>query len=433
MYFNPFGSGTTEFNLLIHHFDGPAPQRVKYVLFNFTGSINEFATNSPTLFGHANAAGAEAIGAAFYLQTPEFGTTPPLLEPYSALGGTGILFDTSGVRLSTPVVRLKPELVAPDGVNTTWNYAGSIDVESDGFPNIFGTSAAVAHAGAAAALLRDINPHLTPEAIYQALEGSAVDMDNPITAGFDVGFDFATGFGLIREDQAAQAVGRRDKVGAFSSGIWYLDANGDGILAIGDLQLLYGSPADQPLAGDWNGDGTVTPGVKRGNTYYLRNSNTSGVADVSFIYGGPDDTPIVGDWDGDGIDTIGIRRGNSYYLRNANTSGVADITFVYGDPNDIPVVGDWDGDGTDTIGIRRGNSYYLRNSNTSGVADLTFVYGDYGDMPITGDWDGNGTDTVGIYRSALGMFYLRNSNSSGIADVVLNLGTVSCIPLAGNW
>ena len=44
------------------------------------GTIQEFATNSGTLYGHANAVGAEAVGAAAYFNTPAFGVSPPVLE-----------------------------------------------------------------------------------------------------------------------------------------------------------------------------------------------------------------------------------------------------------------------------------------------------------------------------------------------------------------
>jgi hypothetical protein len=61
----------------------------------------------------------------------------------------------------------------------------------------------------------------------------------------------------------------------------------------------------------------------------------------------------VGDWNGDGKDTIGVFRSGRWFLRNTNTTGVADQTFSYGLPDDVPVVGDWNGDGTTTVGVFR--------------------------------------------------------------------------------
>ncbi len=200
---------------------------------------------------------------------------------------------------------------------------------------------------------------------------------------------------------------------------------------VADHAAVFGDPGDVPLVGDWTGDGIDTPGVQRGNTFYLRNSIFSGVADESFTFGDPGDIPIVGDWNGDGIDTIGVMRGDTFYLRNTNTTGIADETFQYGDPGDIPIAGDWNGDHIDTVGVMRGDTFYLRNTNTTGIADETFQYGDLGDVPIVGDWTGRGIDTVGIQRG--NAFYLRDSNTTGVADQSFLFGNVGDVPLAGDW
>jgi peptidoglycan/xylan/chitin deacetylase (PgdA/CDA1 family) len=179
---------------------------------------------------------------------------------------------------------------------------------------------------------------------------------------------------------------------------------------------LAGRVADRPITGDWDGNGTVTPGVVRGDTWYLRNSNTSGRADVVFRLGRPTDRPITGDWDGNGTTTIGTVRGTTWYLRNSNSGGIADISFALGRSTDRPITGDWDGNGTMTIGVVRGATWFLINGNRNGVADLAFVYGADTDRPITGDWDSNGTTTVGVDRGAT--WYLRSTNTAGPATTV---------------
>ena len=198
------GPPSTTFNVLIGKFNaagGPDPGQLKYVVFGGVGrsgpimSIDQFDTASGTVYGHSNAAGAEAVGAAWYEETPEFGTTPPLLEPFSAGGPTPILFDASGVALGSPEVRQKPEIVAPDGTDTT--FFGS-DTDGNGFPNFFGTSAAAPHAAAVAALLLEAAPTLSPQDLYSVMEGTAIDMG-------DVGTDFDSGAGLVQADAAAAA------------------------------------------------------------------------------------------------------------------------------------------------------------------------------------------------------------------------------------
>ena len=85
------------------------------------------------------------------------------------------------------------------------------------------------------------------------------------------------------------------------------------------------------------------------------------------------DLPLVGEWGVNGAATIGVYRPSEsvFYLRNSNTPGIADIAAGYGTKGDIPLVGDWDGDGTVTIGVYRpsDSTFYLRNSNTPGYAD----------------------------------------------------------------
>ena len=83
-------------------------------------TITQFATGSATLQGHPGAAGAAAVGAAFYFMTPRCGSTPAQLETFSSAGGAPILFSTSGVRLAAAVFRQKPDFVGPDGVNDTF-------------------------------------------------------------------------------------------------------------------------------------------------------------------------------------------------------------------------------------------------------------------------------------------------------------------------
>jgi subtilisin family serine protease len=182
--------GFTDHWIAIELFSGPTPRLLKYIVVG-DADILEYDTQSSTLVGHANAAGSEAVAAAFYGDTPTFGITPPVVEPFSSRGGTPILFSTAGIPVNER--RVKPEITAPDGTNTT--FFGGDDIEMDGFPNFSGTSAAAPHAAAVAALLLEATPSLSPAQVYATLEGSAIDMGSP-------GFDVDSGFGLIQADVA---------------------------------------------------------------------------------------------------------------------------------------------------------------------------------------------------------------------------------------
>ncbi|MBE9551999.1 MAG: S8 family serine peptidase, partial [Proteobacteria bacterium] len=195
-------SGETEVNLdlMIAHFDGPEAALMKYVLFGGLNVTVEHATDSPTLYGHANAAGAEAVGAAFYQDTPLYDTSlsQPVLEYFSSAGGVPILFDRNGLALSAAELREKPEIVGPDGTNTTFFYADSTR-DTDNWPNFFGTSAAAPHVAAVAALMREANPAATPTEIYAALESTATDM-------MSTGFDWDSGYGFVSAPDAVAVV-----------------------------------------------------------------------------------------------------------------------------------------------------------------------------------------------------------------------------------
>jgi hypothetical protein len=180
---------------MIAKYAGTNPGFIKYVYFGSPQGGFEYATNSSTIYGHANAAGAEAVGAAAYFETPAYGVNPPLLESFSSAGPTAIRFNTAGALISDARAD-KPEITAPDGTNTT--FFGS-DYEPDGYPNFFGTSAAAPHAAAVAALMLNAKSTATPAQIYSKLEATAIDMGTP-------GFDNNSGFGLIQADAAINSL-----------------------------------------------------------------------------------------------------------------------------------------------------------------------------------------------------------------------------------
>lgn len=191
-YTNSSGRSRT-YQLGIELYAGPPPGRLKYVYIGDM-TVNEYATNSSTVYGHPTAAGAMAVGAARYSHTPAYGVNPPQLEYFSSAGGTPILFNPGG----TPTfdLRLKPDIVAPNGGDNT--FFGN-DYEGNGWPNFFGTSAAAPHAAGVAALMQSRDPGATPADIYSGLEDTAIDMEAP-------GIDFDSGYGLIHAGLALDSL-----------------------------------------------------------------------------------------------------------------------------------------------------------------------------------------------------------------------------------
>ena len=151
--------------------------RVRYVAFNGTLTGDYINARQPTLFGHAASRNALAVGAYVY----DNGITPsaftPQLEAYSSAGPVTIVFDTAGNRLATPEIRNKPDISAPDCVETTFFFNSDTN---DAFFTFCGTSAATPHAAGAAALLLQAagGPgSLSNDQIRAKLQGSSAPRD----------------------------------------------------------------------------------------------------------------------------------------------------------------------------------------------------------------------------------------------------------------
>ena len=252
-------------------------------------TINSFATNGGTVQGHPGAAGALAVGAAFFFQTPACGTSPAVLEAYSSEGGTPILFDSTGTRLATPVTRQKPNVVGPDGGNTTFfgftlasngvtGANGQLDTTNSScqnnanYPNYFGTSAATPHVAGIAALYLQANSSLTPTQIYTALQDGALSMNGTTSP------DYSNGYGFVQADASAALIpavvpkiptltlaSSSVAVGASTTLTWG-SANTTGCTASGNWSGALASSGTQ----------TVTPSAAGTNTYSLICTNAAG-------------------------------------------------------------------------------------------------------------------------------------------------------------
>ncbi|MDN3654626.1 MBG domain-containing protein [Ferruginibacter paludis] len=183
--------------LVVNNTTDGNPARIKYIIYRGDVKILEYNVGTSTLVGQANAAGAIAVGAARYDKAPPYLTTP-LTESFSSIGGT----KTEGV------VRNKPDLVGPDGVNTTVKMGQDYPNSAlDGYSNFFGTSAAAPHAAAVAALLMEGKkkflglPATPPDDIRSLMQATAVDMETSSNLP-GTHFDFISGYGLVNADSA---------------------------------------------------------------------------------------------------------------------------------------------------------------------------------------------------------------------------------------
>jgi len=299
---NPANSGanseTATLNVVVGLASGAAPGRIKLAVEDdgLGSTINQFATNSGTLQGHPGAAGAMAVGAAFYFQTPACGTTPATLEPYSSEGGTPILFSAAGVRLATPQTRQKPNIVGPDGGNTTFfgftlasqgitgangqlNTTNASCQNNASYPNFFGTSAATPHVAGIAALLLQANASLTPTQIYTALQDGALSMNGTASP------DDLTGYGFVQANTAATMIpavapvaptltlASSSIVAGASTTLKWSSANSTGCTASGSWSGALASSGSQ----------TVTPAAAGSDTYSLACVNAAGTSPTASV------------------------------------------------------------------------------------------------------------------------------------------------------
>ena len=187
-------------------------QKIKLVQFNGNANIPLFFPGdetiipglfSSTTFGHPNVDRVITVGASRYTQSKEYTGNNSIPEVFSSKGGSTVFFNSQGVFF--PSYRTKPDVVATDGTNTSFF---GIDLEGDGLPNFFGTSASAPNAAAVAALafenascIGTPNPYLV-KAIFRS---NTEDMDDPSTPNFDFGYDTKTGFGYVKADAVVGA------------------------------------------------------------------------------------------------------------------------------------------------------------------------------------------------------------------------------------
>ena len=187
-------------------FSGTAPTEIRVIAFqNDIGNNLASNFNTGTIYGHAASPNAIGVAAAAFSQTPAFGVDPPVVESFSSGGPSTYWYDVNGNRLSSALVSHSPQITAVDGGNTTF-FGSDSGTDTDTLPNFFGTSAAAPDAAAIAALMLEAQPGLTRSDVLSVLTGSALDMDDPGTPGFDTGVDNRTGAGLVQADRALTMV-----------------------------------------------------------------------------------------------------------------------------------------------------------------------------------------------------------------------------------
>ncbi len=173
--------------------------------------------------------------------------------------------------------------------------------------------------------------------------------------------------------------------------------------------IRFGTSTDQPVPGDWDGNGRLNVGVRTPSTRTFHLRTAAGTTHV--VFGLVADVPVAGDWDGDGVTEIGVWRARAGKFRLRAANGTVSDAYL-GDADDLPVTGDWNGDKSTDVGVYDQDTatFTLRIVDSDGLAWTAQVqFGDRNDLPVTADWDGNGRTDVGVWDPGSGTFSQRRA------------------------
>ena len=217
---------------------------------------------------------------------------------------------------------------------------------------------------------------------------------------------------------------------------------------VADVSFIFGAAGDKILMCDTNNDGIATPmsvHPEPNGTLTWKSRATNALDSwiyATLTYGHNGDTPVCGDWDGNGTQTPGVVWANNklnWDLTDYLNGGAASRgSCVYGNPGNIPVVGDWDGNRTQTPGIvwANGSSLVWELKDDTGAGPIThhFPYGSVGNSPVVGDWNGNGIDTPGVVWASGGTLkwdLTDNFNGGAPSRTTVTYGNAGWTPTSG--
>ena len=180
-----------------------------------------------------------------------------------------------------------------------------------------------------------------------------------------------------------------------------------------------------PVAGDYDGDG------RNDEAAYSPSSaqwlvNLSGGGTVHRAYGNPGSLPVSGDFDGDGKSDLAVWAPSTGDWQVLLSASGATRTLNWGTLGDVPVSGDFDGDGRGDFTVYRPSTAQWFTVMNSGDT-VSHVWGGNGDLPVSGDFDGDGKADYVVWNTGTGIWNIRYSGSEG--SLMQGWGEAGDVPL----